>query len=76
MVRKGARRRAGGRERASYGRLAAAFAMSLTLAGCASAQSTDPADCLTKIAMKATPATVRPGESRTIRQCAGGPAGG
>ena len=67
MVGTDARRRAGGWERARYGRLAAASAMSLALAACASAhstsgQSTGAPDCSTKFAMSAAPTTVRPGE--------------
>jgi hypothetical protein len=67
MVGTDARRRAGGWERARYGRLAAASAMSLALTACASAhstsrQSTGPPDCSTKFAMSAAPATVRPGD--------------
>jgi hypothetical protein len=62
MVRTDARRRAGRRESARCGRLAAACAMSLALAACASAQPTGPPDCFTKFAMSAAPATVRPGD--------------
>ncbi len=67
MVGTDARLRADGWERARYGRLAAACAMSVALAACASAQSTSaqstgPPDCSTKFAMTAAPATVRPGD--------------
>ncbi len=62
MVRTDARRGACGWERARYGGLAAASAMSLAVAGCASPQSTGPPDCLAKFAMRAAPTTVRPGD--------------